>query len=123
MKKLLFSLFSFFSLFAISVAQERLDVMNLPALELYVTDFTHTLSTDELNQLEAVAEEYDNRSTRQIVTVIIPDRQGYEMFDIGMKIFSQNKIGNRSNEGMLLLISREENKGTKPENVKIRIIV
>jgi uncharacterized protein len=116
MKKLTLFLISLFSLFCgLTFAQENLDVNNLPKLERYITDFTDTLTTDELNELEAIAENYNEKTTNQLVTVIIPDRQGRELFDIGMKIFNENTIGTRDNNGLLLLIAKNEN--------KIRIIV
>jgi uncharacterized protein len=89
--------------------------MDVPKLERYITDFTDTLTTDELNELEAIAENYEEKTTNQLVAVVIPDRQGRELFDIGMKIFSENGIGTESNNGLLLLIANNEK--------KIRIIV
>jgi uncharacterized membrane protein YgcG len=82
--------------------------MDVPKLERYITDFTDTLTTDELNELEAIAENYEEKTTNQLVAVVIPDRQGRELFDIGMKIFNENGIGTESNNGLLLLIAKEE---------------
>ena len=90
--------------------------MDIPKLERYITDFTDTLTVDELNELEAIAENYHNKTTNQLVAVVIPDRQGRELFDIGMKIFNDNGIGNKEvNNGLLLLIANNEQ--------KIRIVV
>ncbi|MDR0607646.1 MAG: TPM domain-containing protein [Candidatus Peribacteria bacterium] len=98
-----------------SFAQPSLQVMDLPKLERYVTDFTNTLTQDELNTLEAIAENYNEKTTNQLVAVIISDRQGRELFDIGLKLFNDNGIGTKNNNGLLLLIANEEK--------KIRIIV
>ncbi|MDR0607649.1 MAG: TPM domain-containing protein [Candidatus Peribacteria bacterium] len=87
----------------------------LPKLERYITDFTNTLTTDELNELEAIAENYAEKTTNQLVAVVIPDRQGRELFDIGIKLFNENGIGSQTNNGLLLLVANEEK--------KIRIIV
>jgi uncharacterized protein len=90
-------------------------VNTLPKLERYITDFTNTLTTDELNELEAIAENYAEKTTNQLVAVVIPDRQGRELFDIGIKLFNENGIGSQTNNGLLLLVANEEK--------KIRIIV
>ncbi|GHW02891.1 hypothetical protein AGMMS50249_6770 [candidate division SR1 bacterium] len=120
MKKLYKSLFLALllfigTLFLAPILAQGFDVNNIPALERYVTDFTDTLSVEQLNELESIAETYSKQTTNQLVTVIIPDRGGYEMFDIGMKIFNENGIGNRDNDGLLLLIAKSDK--------KIRIIV
>jgi uncharacterized protein len=116
MKRFLWSLVSFLVLMiSFSFAQTSLKVMDLPKLERYITDFTDTLTTDELNELEAIAENYEEKTTNQLVAVVVPDRQGRELFDIGMKIFNENGIGTKSNSGLLLLIAKDEQ--------KIRIIV
>ncbi|MDR2415358.1 MAG: TPM domain-containing protein [Candidatus Peribacteria bacterium] len=98
----------------------------LPPLEWYITDFTDTLTLDQLNELEAIAENYAEKTTNQLIAVVIPDRQGRELFDIGIKLFNENGIGTTANNGLLLLISKEENQmqsGPVRSNGKIRIIV
>ena len=46
-----------------------------------------------------------------MVVVFIPSRNGNELFDIGMKIFSDNKLGQKEkNNGILLVIATEEKK-------------
>jgi uncharacterized membrane protein YgcG len=84
--------------------------MDLPRLERYVTDFTETLTMDALNALEAIAENYHTNTAHQLVAVVIPDRQGRELFDIGMKLFNENEIGTTANDGLLLLIAHNEKK-------------
>ncbi|MEI8092539.1 MAG: TPM domain-containing protein [bacterium] len=90
--------------------------MNLPKLTQWVTDFSDTLTTSQLSEVNAVAKAYEDASTNQIVAVVFPNRNGNELIDIGMKIFTDNAIGKKNvNNGLLLLISSEEK--------KIRIIV
>jgi uncharacterized protein len=115
MKKRLLSMLCLSIFFTSFSFANTLDVNNLPKLERYITDFTDTLTTDELNELEAIAENYHTATSNQLVAVVIPKRNGYELFDIGMKIFNDNQIGTTKNNGLLLLIAKEEK--------KIRIIV
>jgi uncharacterized membrane protein YgcG len=126
MKKWMLLFISLFSLFFCFPFVIALEVNKLPPLEWYITDFTDTLTLDQLNELEAIAENYAEKTTNQLIAVVIPDRQGRELFDIGIKLFNENGIGTTANNGLLLLISKEENQmqsGPVRSNGKIRIIV
>jgi uncharacterized membrane protein YgcG len=70
----------------------QVDPMNLPALSQYVTDFGGVLNQSQIDELNQVANAYDKQTSTQIVTVLIPNRNGNELFDIGMNIFKKNKI-------------------------------
>ncbi len=97
-------------------AQSSVDPMQLPQLTQWVTDFSDTLSVNQLDELNAIAKNYETESSNQIVAVVFPNRNGNELIDIGMKIFTDNGIGKKDvNNGLLLVISSEEK--------KIRIIV
>jgi uncharacterized protein len=90
--------------------------MNLPQLTQFVTDFSNVLSADQISELSALAKDYETKTTNQLVTVLFPNRNGNELFDIGMNIFNDNQIGQKDvNNGLLLVISTEEK--------KIRIVV
>jgi uncharacterized protein len=90
--------------------------MNLPKLNQFVTDFSNVLSANQISELSALAKDYETKTTNQLVTVLIPNRNGFELFDIGMNIFNTNQIGQKDvNNGLLLVISTEEK--------KIRIVV
>ena len=115
MKKI-FLLFSFFAFLGISFAQNQIDPMNLPKLTQWVTDFSSTLSVSQVEELNTLAKTYETQTSNQLVAVLFPHRQGNELFDIAMKVFTDNKIGQaQKNNGLLLLISTEER--------KIRILV
>jgi uncharacterized protein len=90
--------------------------MNLPVATNYVSDFSNVLSADQLHELNTLAQEYENKTSHQLFVALFPHRNGYELFDIGMKIFGDNRIGQKGKDnGLLLVIATEEK--------KIRIIV
>lgn len=91
---------------------QNLDVMNLPAMAAPVVDYTNTLTTEQLAQLNMRAIWWESwYQWAQVTAVIIPDRQGYELFDIAMKIASSNQIGqDRLDNWLLLVIAKDEKK-------------
>lgn len=100
----------------VSFVQAQVDPTNLPKLTQYVTDFAGVLPFDQQASLESIAQSYDKQTSNQLVAVLIPHRNGNEIFDIGMKIFKDNKIWQvGKNNGLLLVISTQEK--------KIRIVV
>lgn len=105
--------------FLLSVfAQEKtaIDPLNLPKVTEFITDFSSILSVEQLAELRTLAKEYETKTSTQIVTVLFPHRQWNELFEIGMKVFRDNNIGQKDkNNGLLLLIATDEK--------KIRIIV
>ncbi len=104
-------------IFSCSVfSQNSFDPMNIPTLTSYVSDFSQVLSQSDLLALNEIWQNYENQTTNQFVTILFPHRNWNELFDIGMKLFNENKIGQAwKNNWLLLLIATEEK--------KIRIIV
>lgn len=94
-----------------SVSAATVDPMNLPKLTEYVEDFSNSLPLADLANLRQVARDYETRTTNQMVVVLIPNRNGNEIFDIAMKIFNANQIGRKGkNNGIVLVIATEEKK-------------
>jgi len=110
-------MFWFLVLFGWSVfAQSDFDPMNMPKITQYVVDYSNVLDQSSLQQLSSLWEAYNSSTSNQFVAVLFPNRNWNELFDIGMKLFNENQIGQAwKNNGLLLLISTEEK--------KIRIIV
>ena len=93
-----------------------IDPMNLPKFEHFVNDYSNTLSIEQKEELEQLAQQIETNSGYQVVTVLFPHREGNELFDIALKAFNENKIWDKKrNDGLLLAIATEEK--------KIRIIV
>lgn len=87
------------------------DPMNVWMLPDYVADYAWVLSADTLQELRSLATIYQAQTSNELAAVLIPNRNGNELFDISMKIFRENKIGDdQKNNGVLLVISTEEKK-------------
>ena len=92
-------------------AQTNVDPMNLPKLTQWVTDFSHVLTTSQLDELNAAAKNYQDETSNQIVAVVFPSTNDNVLQDIGMKIFTDNAIGQKDiNNGLLLSIVTDEKK-------------
>ena len=97
-------------------AQDQINPMQLPKLTQRVTDFSTVMTPYQIDNMNTTAKSYEDETSNQLFVVLFPHRQGNELIDIGMKIFTDNGIGQKNkNNGLLLLISTEEK--------KIRIIV
>ncbi len=88
-----------------------------PKLEKYLNDFSGVLISDQISSLlNEIFAEHEISTTEQVVVVLIPHRQWNELLDIGLKIFNENGIWQKSlNNGLLLIVATEEK--------KLRIIV
>ena len=94
-----------------SVSAATVDPMKLPKLTQYVEDFSNVLSQTDLESLRQAAREYEKKTTVQVVVVLFPTREGNELFDIGMRIFKDNAIGQKGKDnGILLVIATDEKK-------------
>ena len=116
MKKIwLFILYILIGLFGITSA-DSINPMELPKFEYFVNDYSNVLTKNEFSELNELAKSIEQSSGHQVVTLLFPNREGNELFDIAIKAFNENKIWDKErNDGLLLAIATEEK--------KIRIIV
>lgn len=92
------------------------DPLTLPPLTALITDYSSVLDSATLSWLQQQAQDLQTETTAQIATVLFPHRNGHELFDIGMRLFRESGIGQKTaNNGMLLLLATDEK--------KLRIIV
>ncbi len=91
---------------------QNLDVMNLPPMAAPVVDYTNTLTAGELEYFNTASVALESwYQWAQVATVIIPDRQGHELYDIALQIGRGNGIGQRKlNNWLLLVIAKDEKK-------------
>lgn len=78
-----------------------------------VTDYTHTLSTEQAGHLEKKLVAFDDSTSTQIAVVIIRSLEGYEIADYGVRLAQKWGIGHKKkNNGILLLVSLGDRKVT-----------
>jgi len=85
--------------------------MNLPKFEYFINDYSQVLTQEQTQELNQYAENIESNLGYQVVSVLFPHRQGNELFDIALKAFNENGIGDKQrNDGLLLAIATEEKK-------------
>ena len=83
----------------------------LPSLTKHVTDYAAILSPEQVESLSRLFATHEYNTTEQVLTVLIPHREWNELLDIGLKLFNENKIGQKDlNNWLLLIVSTEEKK-------------
>ncbi len=94
-----------------SVSVWSIDPMNIPKISQWVNDYSNVLSTQEFNELNNIAKDYESKTTNQIVVILFPNRNWNELIDIWLKVFRENWIWQKDkNNWLLLLIATEEKK-------------
>ena len=80
-------------------------------LKYYATDYSNTLNSAQISDLNKELYEIDQRTSNQIVVLIIPSLEGYPLEMLANEIFTDNKIGQKGKDnGVLLLVSVNDRK-------------
>ncbi|MEI7812420.1 MAG: TPM domain-containing protein [Ignavibacteria bacterium] len=80
-------------------------------LEAWATDYTNTLSSQEISYLNNDLRAFSDTTTNQIIVLMLPSLNGYPIEDYAYQTVAQNKIGSKkNNNGLLLLIVKDEKK-------------
>ncbi len=88
-----------------------IDVMKLPPLDNFIVDYTNTLTSSQIESFVSGTYQIQQQTSAQIAALIIPDRGGYELYDIALKVFRDSKLWTKDlNNGLLLIISKDEKK-------------
>lgn len=70
-----------------------------------VNDFANLLSTEEVNQLERKLVNYNDTTSTQLLVVIVPDLEGYDVADYTFKLGEKWGVGTKGqNNGAVILI-------------------
>ncbi len=88
--------------FQISLTQE------IPTLKNYVNDECGFLSQSEKNNLEKFLNEYDRKTSNQIIVLTIPSLNGESIENFSISVVEKNKIGVKGKDnGVLILIVKD----------------
>ncbi len=88
-----------------------MDVMTIPPLDNFVVDYTQTLTSSQIESLSSGAYIIQQNTSAQIAALIIPDRWGYELYDIALNVFRTTWLWDKElNNGLLLIIAKDEKK-------------
>lgn len=83
----------------------------IPDLKNWVTDLTSTLSPGELSQLNGRLKTYEDTTSNQLITLMIPALEDYPIEYFTIETAEKNKIGTKENDnGLLFLIVKNERK-------------
>ena len=84
---------------------------NPAKLVQYVTDETGTLSSSEVSSLSQKLQDFDKKTSTQIVVYMIGSLEGESLEDVSQRIAEKNKIGKKGKDnGVLLFISKSDKK-------------
>ena len=94
-------LLSFSSLFSLDV----------PELKGRVNDYTGTLSSTEVSNLEAILETVEVSTSSQVALLLISSLEGDSLEDFSMRVVDKWKLGHKDlDNGVLLLVSLGDRK-------------
>ena len=69
----------------------------IPQLSNWTNDFTKTLSSEELQQLNFRLKTYQDTTTNQLVSLMIASLDGYPIEEYSFEVAEKNKIGTKEN--------------------------
>jgi len=76
-----------------------------------ITDFTHTLSTNEISHLDQKLADFEKQTTNQIAVLMIPSLEGDSLEDYSIRLADKWKIGQKGKDnGVILLIVKKDRK-------------
>ena len=80
-------------------------------LSNWTNDFTKTLSSEELQQLNFRLKTYQDTTTNQLVSLMIASLDGYPIEEYSFEVAEKNKIGTKENSnGILFLVVKNDRK-------------
>lgn len=83
----------------------------IPLLKSWATDYTNTLSNSELQQLNCRLKSYQDTTTNQLVSLMIPTLDSYPLEEYSYEVAKKNKIGTKENSnGILFLVVKNDRK-------------
>ncbi len=94
-----------------AVAQEVKDLPPRPQPATLVNDFAHSMSADQVAQLESKLDAYAQSTSTQIAVVTIKTLGDYDVADYTLKLFNTWGVGQKDkNNGIMLLAAIDDHK-------------
>ncbi len=85
--------------------------VEIPTLKNYATDLTNSLSSGELNQLNSGLKSFEDKTSNQIIFLMISSLEGYSLEMYSYETADKNKIGTKENDnGALFLVVKDDRK-------------
>ena len=83
----------------------------IPELNKYATDFTETITNEQLNYLDSGLRSFEDSSSNQIVFLMITSLGGYPIEMFTFETAEKNKIGTAENDnGILFFVAKKDRK-------------
>jgi len=83
----------------------------IPTISQYATDLTNTLSSSELNQLNSELKKFDDKTSNQVVFLMINSLEDYPIEMYTNEVAEKNKIGTKQNDnGVLFCVVKNDRK-------------
>ncbi len=84
---------------------------NVPLLSKYATDYTNTLTSEQLNFLNNKLIEFEDSTSNQLIFLMIPTLEDYPIEYFSNEVAEKNKIGQKSRDnGILFLVVKNDKK-------------
>ena len=98
-------------LFVVSVCHAQ-QIPSRPSPPRLVNDFTNTLTSNQVNNLEYKLRTYNDTTSTQIAVVFIDDLQGTTAADFAYQVGEKWGVGTKENNGIVILVKpKNETKG------------
>jgi len=84
--------------------------VNFPTPKSYVNDYAGVLSQSTISKTNRIARELKQKTGFEIAVAIVRDMQGLDHYRYANELYTEWGIGSKKDEGVLLLIARQERK-------------
>jgi uncharacterized protein len=101
----------FLALSMLFVSQAQAELVAIPPLKALVTDLTGTLSTSEINQLDAKLKAFEALKGSQVAVLIVPTTQPEDIAQYSIRVVDAWKLGRKKQQdGVLILVAKNDHK-------------
>ncbi len=83
--------------------------VEVPTIDKWVTDYTSTLTAQEITELTGTVKQHFDSTSNQLVVLMMTSLDGYPIEDYAFKTAEKNKIGSKGTDnGVLFLIVKKD---------------